>query len=181
VTEIKPTAPGVPKSESKVRQAPPGGESPRRCQVEKSEMTEEDGNITQAEGAENGPTGAILAAVRKFNGDSSFEHVPGTMFGFRANIDGKKVGVALATKSERFFEHVLNKADIDGVLNALGAGRLDHGFGVTVKFVDGTFTFVDMMEASELSVTILAKKTPVPGKRGPFYQINPHFTDEEGF
>jgi hypothetical protein len=148
-------------------------------------MVVSDHNLHYGGAAENSPTDtvndAIMAAVKNVFTDPRFHHVAGTVYGFRGNIDGKKVGVVAATKSQRFADsvhHVLNKSDFDSVIAGYEANpkRIDYAFVVSAEGQ----SVVDVIQAPELAVT-LKNVTPLPGRLGEFYLVNPHFTDGEGF
>jgi hypothetical protein len=139
--------------------------------------------------AENGPTGtvtdAILAAVRNPFPDPRFSHVPGTVYGFVARIDGKKVGVVAATKSQRFAgstHHVLNKADLESVVAGQEAGRLDWAFVVTAEVNQaGKMAVIDVILAQHLAAN-LKNVPPLTGRLGEFWLLHHNFlTDGEGF
>jgi hypothetical protein len=129
-------------------------------------------------------TDAIMAAVKNVFADTRFTRVGGTVYGFVAKIDGKKIGVVMATKSQRFADsqrHVLNYSDFDSLSAGLDAGRLDLAFVVTAEADQwGRMTIIDVIPARELAVT-LKDIVPLDGRLGKFWLIHPHFTAEEGF
>jgi hypothetical protein len=127
---------------------------------------------------------AITAAVRNvFNDNSAFYRIDNNnvVYGWVGEIEGKKIGIAVATKSQRFAsstDHILNKNDLDQLIAALDAGRRDQAFVVSANInQSGKFTFVSMIEARELAA-ILANVTPRSGPLGEFFLVKPHFTSE---
>jgi hypothetical protein len=90
---------------------------------------------------------------------------------FFANVDGVKIGVAVATLSDGYFEHALNKGSEERVLAALANGKADEGY---VVFANGSFAFeyTNHAEARELHQKIVAMGLqPRMGRFGPFYQL----------
>jgi hypothetical protein len=93
------------------------------------------------------------------------------LFRYFATIDGKKIGVVLATKSQGFENFALNKADLDRVTAATSDGRLDAGFVVAATVnASGSMEFVDQIFADVLADQ-LREETPRVGRYGEFYLI----------
>ena len=145
-------------------------------------------NVLQAGRAENGPTStipdAILAAVRNMF-TAHFTPVPGTVYGFRGIIEGKKIGVVLATKTPKYAKsrhHILNKDTFDNLVEGYDAKRLDYAIAVTAKVVDGKWAVVNVIEAHELAAT-LANVEPGSSDMGGFFLLDENFAteQEEGF
>ena len=96
-------------------------------------------------------------------------------------IDGKKIGVALATKNPAFDEAAVNKSDLDRVITAKRDGRLDEAKVVAAKMNGGGVpTFYDQIDA-ELLQEKLAGVPPRSGRYGEFYTIpsSVGFPDDE--
>ena len=102
---------------------------------------------------------------------------------YSATIDGVKIGVVLATKSQNYNNFALNKADLDRVIAGVSDGRLDAGYVVAATVnVTGSMEFVDQISADILADQ-LKGETPRTGKFGEFYLIPPHiaFPADEPF
>jgi hypothetical protein len=127
--------------------------------------------------------GDKIAAVRNVFTDARFHRIKNAVYGFRGEIDGTRVGVVVASKSLRFAsssDHVLNKSDLDRLIAALDANRLDAGFVVTAATdSNGNLTFVSEIEARKLKTEILNGRTTLSGKLGEFYLVSPKFTSSE--
>jgi hypothetical protein len=125
---------------------------------------------------------ATTAAVLNVFTDPRFCRIKNAVYGFVGKIDDKKIGIVVATKSQRFAtsdNHVLNKLDFDHLIEALDAGRRDEGYVVSAKAdQSGKMTVVDAIEARKLAA-ILQNATPRSGKLGEFFLVNPYFTSEE--
>ncbi len=88
-----------------------------------------------------------------------------------AEVDGRKIGVVLATKNARYDDHALNKADLDRVLAAKREGRLDDAFVVAAKTNgSGIPIFSDQIDAETLA-SKLAGELPMVGRFGEFFVI----------
>jgi hypothetical protein len=92
---------------------------------------------------------------------------------FFANIDGVKIGVAVANLNADagYYEHALNQESEERVLAALAEGRIDEGYTV---FANGSFNFeyTGHAEAREFHQKIVAMGLqPRPGRYGPFYRL----------
>lgn len=128
----------------------------------------------------------VTAAVRNVFVDPRFHRIRSAIYCFFGDIDGVRVGIAVASKSQRFAtstEHVLNKSDDERLIAALDAGRLDEGYVVTAATdANGNLVFIDAMEARKFAAEILVGKTPLSGKLGEFFLVSPNFTsDDEEF
>ena len=126
---------------------------------------------------------SVTAAARNVFTDARFRRIKNAVYGFRGEIDGTRVGVVAATKSQRFAsstDHVLNKSDLERLIAALDANRLDVGFVVTAASDStGNLGFIAEIEARKLKSEILTGRTPLSGKLGEFYLVSPNFTNSE--
>jgi hypothetical protein len=124
------------------------------------------------------PDAIIAAAVKNVFTDSRFRRIKNAVYGFRGEIDGRKIGVVIATKSRRFassMDHALNKSDLELLI-----GRLDTGYVVTAATdVAGNLIFVAAIEARKLVADILIGRTPLSGRLGEFFLVSPNFTSTE--
>ncbi|WP_377828840.1 hypothetical protein ACFKHW_38075 [Bradyrhizobium lupini] len=89
---------------------------------------------------------------------------------YSATIDGEKIGVVLATKSQGYNNFALNKADLDRVVTATGDGRLDAGFVVAATVNGDSMNFIDQISADVLADPLRGEQ-PRTGKFGEFYLI----------
>ena len=90
---------------------------------------------------------------------------------FFANIDGVKIGMAVATLNDGYYEHALNQESEERVLAALANGKADEGYAV---YANGSFQFeyTGHAEARELHQKIVAMGLqPRMCRFGPFYQL----------
>ena len=125
----------------------------------------------------------VTAAVRNVFTDARFHRIKNAVYGYRGEIDGTRVGIVVASKSQRFAsstDHVLNKGDFDRLNAALDANRLDAGFVVTATSDStGNLAFIAEIEARKLKSEILTGRTPLSGKLGEFFLVSPNFTSTE--
>jgi hypothetical protein len=126
---------------------------------------------------------AITAAVFNVFTDPRFKRLKSRVYGYVGVIDGKRIGVVAATKSQRFAnsaDHVLNKSDFDHLIAALDASRRDEAYVVSAETdQSGNMTVIDAIEARELAAILANVKPRIGGLLGDFYLVNPHFTTEE--
>jgi len=90
---------------------------------------------------------------------------------FFANIDGAKIGVAVAMLNPGYYEHALNCESEQRVLAGRRDGRANEGYTV---FANGSFQFeyTGHRDAEELHQKILAMGLkPRMGRFGEFWQL----------
>jgi hypothetical protein len=122
------------------------------------------------------------APVDKVFTDSRFHRIGSAVYGWVGKIDGERIGVVVATKSQRFAnstDYLLNKDDFDRLVAALNAGRLDEAWVVCAKIdQSGKLTFISAIETKFFFDT-LANMPRRSGRLGDFYLVNEEFTTEE--
>lgn len=96
-------------------------------------------------------------------------------------VNGRKIGVMLATKNPRFDTYALNESDVDALRRANEDGRVDHAF-VVLAVTDGTGSFDDgdyrgAIELTELIDGIREHELRV-GIHGPFWVLPHHIKDQ---
>jgi hypothetical protein len=90
-----------------------------------------------------------------------------------AEIDGRKIGVVLATQNPTYDDLALNKSDLDRVVAAKRDGKLDDALVVAARIDHrGAQTFFDQIDG-ELLQEKLASELPRDGKFGEFYVLPP--------
>jgi hypothetical protein len=95
-------------------------------------------------------------------------------------IDGKKIGVVLATKSPSYFDYALNKPDLDRVIAGKRAGRLDEAIVVKAKIGVGIPQYHDQIDA-EQQATELVNVMPRSGAYGEFFVLPDLAGEDEAF
>jgi hypothetical protein len=88
-------------------------------------------------------------------------------------VDGAKIGVAVATLNPGFFEYALNKAALDRVLAALRKGKIDEGYVVLARVSESHQSmFTGYRETEELhrQITEMGLQ-PRHGSYGDFYTL----------
>jgi hypothetical protein len=90
-------------------------------------------------------------------------------------IDGVRVGIALATRTPRYDNFALNKGDLERLLTGVREGRIDRAFVVQAS-VNGlnAMTFVASIEAAELE-KMLNGVRPLTGRFGEFFVLPAQF------
>jgi hypothetical protein len=96
-------------------------------------------------------------------------------------VEGKKVGVVLATINPGYDNFALNKNDTDRLLAAKRDGQLDEAFlvGASVD-ASNTPTYCDSKDAETFYEEELKKLRPRPGRYGEFWMLT-QFTDNRPF
>jgi hypothetical protein len=89
-----------------------------------------------------------------------------------SEIDGKKIGVVLATKSNGYDTCALNKTEFDDALRAKHEGRIDEAYIVAAKAANGAMTYWDQIDAEQLSAK-LVNMTMKAGRYGDFFVLPP--------
>src|SRR5258705_6348023 len=90
---------------------------------------------------------------------------------YHVEIDGRKIGVVLATMNQGYDSYALNKAEFDRLLAARRDGRLDGAFVVIAKTNGSTTpTYCGEIDAEELD-SQLRGLTPRSGRFGEFYVL----------
>jgi hypothetical protein len=104
--------------------------------------------------------------------DSRFEQFGKNKF-FR-ELDGHRIGVVLATRTNNFDGHALNKHDLDRLIAAKREGKIDAAIVVAAKINGGRTAPVYRGEtdAEELAAK-LTNDLLIPGKYGEFYALPP--------
>jgi hypothetical protein len=90
---------------------------------------------------------------------------------YLAEIDGRRIGVLLATKNSGFDTFALNKAEFDHLLAAKLAGRIDEAFVVAAKINGSTPPSYCGEIDAELLEGSLKRFTPRIGSLGDFYVL----------
>jgi len=106
-------------------------------------------------------------------GDDRFRKFGRFLFG---EIDGVKLGAALATYSPGFGNYALNKADLDRLLAGKAAGKVDRAFVVAARKGSngGAYEYGGQFDAEEVHAK-LKDERPESGKYGDFYVLPPGF------
>jgi hypothetical protein len=99
-------------------------------------------------------------------GDGRFERKD--LRKYFGEIDGKKIGVVLATKNSGYPDCALNRIELEGLLRAKQEGRLDEVYVVAVS----NGRFLEQIEAGELAAK-LTNEMPRTGRFGDFYVLHP--------
>ena len=91
-------------------------------------------------------------------------------------IDGRKVGVVLATRSPRFDNYALNKADFERLIAGRRDGKIDCAFVVFAK-VNGNAArvYCEHIDAAEMSEKLKGVSLR-NGEFGAFYVLPVNFT-----
>ena len=90
-----------------------------------------------------------------------------------ADFDGTKIGIVIATRTWRFDNHDLNKADFDRLLEAKSSGKIDVGFVVAACISkEYVHIYVAHREAEELH-HVLKDVPPRQSDFGPFWILRP--------
>jgi hypothetical protein len=101
-----------------------------------------------------------------------------------AEIDGRKIGVVLATQSPTYDEFAVNKSDLDRVVAAKRDGRLADAVVVAARIDRGAQTFLDQIDGEVLQAKLASEPTR-DGKFGAFYVLLPRIgfpaRDDEPF
>jgi hypothetical protein len=92
---------------------------------------------------------------------------------YLGDIDGVRVGVVLITKNDRFETFACNKGDLERLLDALRAGRVDRAFAVWARVGDGLGhpTYVKHDEAEPVHGMMVEKLRPRARPFGEFWVV----------
>jgi hypothetical protein len=90
---------------------------------------------------------------------------------FFGEIDGRKIGVVLATKGADYDSAALNRAEFNAALRGKREGRIDEAYVVAATFTNGRHVYWDHIEAEQLE-TKLANEAPRAGRFGEFYVLH---------
>jgi hypothetical protein len=92
-----------------------------------------------------------------------------------AEIDGKRVGVAVATRSSRFDTHALNQQSLDRLIEAKRSGKVDNTFIVAAR-IDAlnNISFIAANDAEYLQTVLLQKMRTRTGRHGQFWTLTEH-------
>jgi hypothetical protein len=92
---------------------------------------------------------------------------------YLGEVDGRKIGVVLATKNAGFDSPALNKMENDSLLRAKRDGRIDEADVVAAK-VNGADVprFLGQIDAEQLAAK-LVNEVPRIGRYGEFFVLNP--------
>jgi hypothetical protein len=96
-------------------------------------------------------------------------------FGLRkylSQIDGRKIGVVLATKSAGYDTCALNKKEFDGALRAKRNGQIDEAYVVAANVNGDGVLYWDQIDAEQLAAK-LANEVPRVGRYGEFFVLPP--------
>jgi hypothetical protein len=89
-------------------------------------------------------------------------------FRWYGEIDGARVGVAVANKSPQYTTYALNKGHVEGLLAAKRSGKVDRAFIVAVA----GGAFVTHHDAEEYHAGLLANLQPRTGQFGEFWSLS---------
>src|SRR6516225_57465 len=99
-------------------------------------------------------------------GDARFRQFK--KFRWLGEVDGERVGVAVANKSPQYTTYALNKAHVEGLLAAKRSGKVDRAFIVAVA----GGAFVTHHDAEEYHAGLLANLQPRTGQFGEFWSLS---------
>ena len=86
-------------------------------------------------------------------------------------IDGRRIGILLATKNGNYDTYALNKAELESLLAAKAAGRVDEAYVVAIEQVGAlSWEYFDEIEAEQLKKS-LKEVPPRTGRYGDFYTL----------
>ncbi len=105
--------------------------------------------------------------------DDRFRHTGrNRLFG---EIDGTRVGVVLATRSQRFDNFALNKGDFDRLIAGLREGKIDQAYVVQARSNGfGAMVYAAYIKAEQLA-EMLNGHPPMTSQLGPFWVLPPGF------
>jgi hypothetical protein len=96
-----------------------------------------------------------------------------------AEIEGTRIGTALATCSPQHTNFAVNSKDLERLLNAKNAGKVDLTFVVAMKTNGaGQPEYRGKIEA-DVVYQKLRDRTPLSGIYGPFWTLAPYEIDED--
>jgi hypothetical protein len=94
----------------------------------------------------------------------------------RANIDGIRVGIVVASRSRKFFNHALGKKYLDRLLEAKRTGKIAAAFVVTARVSkDYTYIYVGYCDAEKL-YELLKDVLPRKSEFGEYWLLQPDLT-----
>jgi hypothetical protein len=88
-------------------------------------------------------------------------------FRWYGEINGARVGVAVANKSAQYTNYALNKDHVEGLLAAKRSGKVDRAFIVAVA----NGAFIIHHDAEEYHADLLVNLTPRSGAFGDFWTL----------
>jgi hypothetical protein len=91
---------------------------------------------------------------------------------YLSEIDGKKIGVVLATKNAGYDTCALNKKEFDDALRGKREGRIDEAYVVAANVSVGGVLYWDQIDAEQLEAK-LANEVPRIGRFGEFFVLPP--------
>jgi predicted membrane GTPase involved in stress response len=97
-------------------------------------------------------------------------------FCWYGEINGARVGIAVANKSAQYTNYALNKVHVEGLLAAKHGGKVDRAFIVAVA----NGAFIIHHDAEEYHADLLVNLTPRSGRFGEFWTLTEYdVTGEE--
>jgi hypothetical protein len=98
---------------------------------------------------------------------------------YLAEIEGMRIGVALATSSPQYTNFAVNSRDLERLRSGKSTGKVDHIFVVAMKMNGaGRLEYRGKIEADALYEK-LRDRTPIGGRFGPFWTLSPYEIDED--
>jgi hypothetical protein len=92
-------------------------------------------------------------------------------FRYKLVFDGVRVGVVIASWSQKFFSYALNQGDTEDVQEAKRSGKVDVGFVVLAKFGNhGGFVYVDAFDVDDVDKKVAGIHL-IHGRLGPFWPL----------
>jgi hypothetical protein len=88
-------------------------------------------------------------------------------FRWLGRVNGELVGVVVANKSQHYTTYALNRGDVEDLLAAKRAGKVDRAFIVAATLG----TFVAHHDAEEYHASLLANLPPRSGAFGDFWAL----------
>jgi hypothetical protein len=84
-------------------------------------------------------------------------------------IDGRRIGIIVATKNNGYQGFAVNKTELDSLLAGKAAGRIDEAHVVAMEYI-GVWKYVGEIEAEQLKAK-LSGIEPRNGRYGEFYSL----------
>jgi hypothetical protein len=107
-------------------------------------------------------------------GDARFRQFK--KFRWYGEVDGERVGIAVANKGDQYANYALNKGHVEGLLAAKHSGKVDRAFIVAVA----GGAFITHHDAEEYHAGLLANLQTRNGQFGEFWTLTEYeVTGEE--
>lgn len=91
---------------------------------------------------------------------------------FFAEIGGQRLGVVLATRSDRYPSFALNCGEMKRLIAGKGSGKLDALYVVAADKNGSGYAYRSHVDAEELNKA-LANRPTIDGAYGPFWSLDP--------